>query len=155
MTSGAEVGQPSAPLITDGTVYFGTHEGNLHAVDAQTATEEWTVDLSSEQVNNLTMVDGSLYAPTFDDVLHALDPGNGDEQWRFEADGSVEPPAVGDGTLYFGSNADIVYALDIETGEEQWTFETGANAVMTPALVDGTVIATEYDPDIEIGRAHV
>ena len=97
------------PAVHDGVVYAVSFD-NLHALDAQTGAERWTINT----------VRGSLTAPVIvgDTIivgagkfLLALDRASGQEKWRFEAGDAMTTPAVSGGLVYFWAEDGYFYAV--------------------------------------------
>ena len=134
----------SSPAIgADGTVYVGSEDGKVYALDGTTGTQKWAfttggiVD-SSPAVD----VDGTVYVGSYDHKFYALDGADGSQKWSFTTgDWMISSPAIGiDGTIYVGCWDGKVYALDGATGTQKWAFSTGVDVHSSPAIgVDGTV----------------
>jgi outer membrane protein assembly factor BamB len=133
----------SSPTVVDGTVYVGSNDNYLYAVDVDGGEEEWRFNAGGLAISP-TVVDGTVYAGSDDYNLYAVDAGSGEEEWRFEARDIVGPPTVVDGTVYVGSDDDNLYAVDAGSGEEEWRFETGG-VVGSPTVADGTVYVGSRD----------
>jgi len=130
----------SSPTVVDGTVFVGSSDDNLYAVDAATGKQEWNFETGSTVKSSPTVVDGAVYVGSMDGNLYAVDAATGDQLWVFETGREVfSSPTVVDGTVFVGNVGFHLYAVDAATGEQQWAFET-ANAVdSSPTVVDGTV----------------
>lgn len=132
-------------LGDDGTIYFGSNDGNLYAVDSE-GNERWRHhfgdDTRNRFKNGLTLgPDGTIYgADRFS--VYAFDP-NGEELWSTELDVRTRirtgPALSADGILYITGAADVI-ALDAETGELLWQEHSAGRAVTTPVVgEDGTM----------------
>jgi len=136
----------SSPTVVDGTVYVGSEDGNLYALDAADGSERWRYETAGPVYASPRVADGTVYVGSRDDVLYALDAADGTREWAAPTRGAVDSsPAVGDGTVYVGSNDGGVYAVDASDGTERWRFETGDGVRTSPAVVDGTVYVGSYD----------
>jgi len=140
----------SSPTVVDGTVYFGSSDGHVYALDAGTGDEIWRFDTDGSVISSPNVIDGVVYIGSGTagaGHLHALDAGDGSEQWNFEADGWVHSsPTVIDGTVYFGSVDEHVYAVDASNGSEQWRFEVDDWVhIVGVAVVDDTVYVGSDD----------
>lgn len=137
------------PTIHDRTLYFPTNrERNLHAIDLDTGTVEWSILLDEtvpvNQYATLTcpvVTDGVVIVGGDDGYVRAVDADDGSDVWRFDvpgkpvegdADGTLSgakahgqvsvPPALGEDAshVYVSAWDQRLYALDVETGEEVW-----------------------------------
>jgi halocyanin-like protein len=143
----------SSPTVVDGTVYAGTTNRLLYAIDAETAEELWRFEVGPEPErtdkaegiwSSPQVKDGRLFVGANDYTLYALDAETGAELWRYETDKHVQSsPTVVDGTVYVSGRDLGMYALDAETGAEVWTEEIGISGA-SPAVVDGSVYSGSY-----------
>jgi eukaryotic-like serine/threonine-protein kinase len=140
----------SSPTVADGTVYVGSDDNNVYALDAETGDEQWRFETGlSIEYSSPAVANGTVYVGSWDGNVYALDAESGDELWRFEViDLARSSPAVADGTVYTGSFDGTVYALDAETGEELWRFQTGDRMSSSPAVVDGTIYVGSFDNNV-------
>ena len=153
-------GVATLAAISDGVVYFGSMDGHLYAVDAQSGQERWKFQAGCLTWSRPTVADGVVYfgAAGLDLTdLYALDAQSGQEKWRFETAGSfrVSSPTVADGVVYFADNH-YLYAVDVQSGVERWRFQAdgrpqeqaGAyehSGLFSPAVSDGVVYVGSND----------
>lgn len=125
----------SSPAIgADGTIYFGTWEGNLLALRPNGA-RKWTFRAGREIRSSPALgTDGTVYFGCRDRKFYAVG-ADGQEKWEFKTGAWVDSsPVIGsDGTLYFGSWDNSFYALD-SSGARKWVFQTGGPVVSSPAI---------------------
>jgi outer membrane protein assembly factor BamB len=143
-------------VIDGDTIYAATVDGQIHAVDRETAEEKvgWPFSADGGIWSTPLLADGMLYVTSLDHYLYAVNVETGQLEWRFPADGDDEDPGamVGtprlhDGVLYFGTFEHRVYALEIETQDILWTYET-TNWVWSSPIVDeetGLVVGGDLD----------
>jgi surface protein len=134
----------SSPAIGfDGTVYVGSDDSRLYALDGNTGNKKWEFVAGGSILSTPAVgVDGTIYVGSDDNKLYALSDQNGTKKWEFVTGDKVRSsPAIGiDGTIYFGSYDDKLYALDPIDGSKKWEFDTGANIFSAPAIgSDGTI----------------
>ncbi len=134
----------STPAISgDGTLYFGSADGYIYAVDSGGSLKWRCLTASSVSSSPAIGADGTVYIGSYDGYLYALSPEDGGIKWRFDAGDVVHAsPALGpDGTVYFGALTKNFYALNPD-GSQRWSpFSTG-NLIFSSAAVrsDGVVI---------------
>ncbi|MFB6179592.1 MAG: PQQ-binding-like beta-propeller repeat protein [Halorientalis sp.] len=130
----------SSPTISDGTLYVGSEDHYLYALDAKTGELQWRFE-TGDAVNSSPVVhDGTVYFGSDDGNIYALNLA-GVEKWHFHTGNVIfGPPTVANGTVYKGSDDGQMYALEAETGKLRWRQRTGA--ISGPAVVtDGRVYA--------------
>ena len=136
----------SSPAVVDGTVYFGSQDSNLYALDADTGAERWAYKTGSWVESSPSVVNGVVYFGSNDSYLYALDVGSGEEIWNFKTNYPVKAaPAIADGMLYFRSDDYYLYAIDIEKREEVWRFNTNSPSGSSPAISEGIVLIGSGD----------
>lgn len=108
------------------TVFVGSKDGNVYAIDTADGTQQWRFDMEGETGSAPAVADGTVLVESQkrgDNSLHALDATEGTERWRFDAGSAV---AVADGFV-FGSDLGSVHAL-----QEGDPSASGTPAVHTP-----------------------
>lgn len=148
----------SSPVVAQGAVIFGSGDGHVHAVDADTGRERWRFRTGDVVHASPAYADGMVYVGSWDGRLYALDAATGAQRWMFQAgvdalmanqQGFQSSPAVVDGVVYTGCRDSHVYALDARTGAERWRYSTGASWVnATPAVQGGRVHAATSDSSL-------
>ncbi|HWS99880.1 MAG TPA: PQQ-binding-like beta-propeller repeat protein [Pyrinomonadaceae bacterium] len=139
----------SSPAVYGNRVYFGSGDGNVYALDAQTGVLQWKFSTGEVVRASPAVVNNTVYVGSWDSYLYALDAETGVERWRFKTGedpvnhnqvGFQSSPAVVDGVLYVGCRDAHVYALDAATGRKKWDYYTSKAWVMgTPAVGGGAV----------------
>jgi outer membrane protein assembly factor BamB len=160
----------STPAIAaDGTVYAGSLDGKLYALDGLTGAVKWAFQTGGpiEEAGPGIGPDGTVYVGSDDHKMYALDPKTGTKKWEFLTTAIIfSSPSFGrDGTVYFGSfflstvGANgappsgpfdgNVYAVNGKTGALKWKYQT-ASAVGSTAGIgsDGTVYIGSNDGNV-------
>ena len=145
----------SSPAVANGMVYFGSGDGNVYAVDAETGLLRWKFPTKDVVHSSPAVVDNTVYIGSWDSNLYAIDAETGLQRWAFQAGqdpvihnqvGFQSSPAVLDGTVYVGCRDAHVYALDAATGRKKWDYPTSKSWVIgTPAVRDGMVYVGTSD----------
>jgi outer membrane protein assembly factor BamB len=108
------------PAADDDTLYVGSLSGQMYAIDAQTGTAEWTIDLEGGLWTTPLLEEGTLYFGTLGGKVHALDATDGSEVWSAEVGGEVRgTPVLVNGVLYTGCEDGQLYAFDASNGMPQ------------------------------------
>jgi len=141
----------SSPAIAeDGSIYFGSRDGNLYAV-TRSGKQKWTF-LTAGFVDAAPAIgsDGTIYVGSADGKLYAVG-ADGKQRWQFEAGSPItEPVAIApDGTVYVNAKAGTLYSLN-SNGSKKWEFRTGGVQSGAFGTVVGGVFAPSIGPDGEI-----
>ncbi len=124
----------SGITLADDTLFAGTKDGVLHAVNATDGLERWTFPAGGECLGTPLLYRGMIYFGGLDRRLYALDARRGRMVWNFPARGWIDGSAcAGDGRIYFGSRDRHLYAVDARLGVERWAVELDGPIVATPA----------------------
>lgn len=145
----------SSPAFFNGRVYFGSGDGNIYALDAQTGVLQWKFGTQDVVRASPAIANNTVYIGSWDSYLYALDAETGAEKWRFKTGedpidhnqvGFQSSAAVVDGTVYVGCRDAHVYAIDAATGHKKWDYYTRKSWVnTTPAVRDSVVYAGTGD----------
>jgi len=141
----------SSPTVVDGTVYIGSSDGSLYAIDANLGELTWKFETGdSIGRSSPVVVDETVYIGS--DNLYAIDTELGELIWEFETGGKVlASPTVVDETVFCSSDLDTdhnLYAVGAESGDEQWSSslsELYYDHPSAPTVVDGTVFLGSED----------
>lgn len=144
----------SSPTVTGGTVYFGSGDHNIYALDAETGKLKWK-HLAGDVVHSSpAVVNGVLYIGCWDGAMYALDAQSGELKWKFATgtdpshfmQGIPGSAAVSEGVVVFGSRDNNLYALDANSGQLIWKRDNQNSWVIaSPAILDGVVYVTTSD----------
>jgi uncharacterized repeat protein (TIGR01451 family) len=128
------------PVISNGVIYQGVMNGEMHAIDANTGTARWIAAPGGPIPHTAAVYGGRVYFGSLDGNVYALSTTDGSTDWQFSTGGPVmSAPTVADGRLYIGSTDGNLYILNAVTGAELWHVETDGPVVSSPAVVGGRV----------------
>jgi outer membrane protein assembly factor BamB len=160
----------SSPAVAGGTLYVGSSDHRLYALDAATGALRWKFKTDGRITSSPAVSAGLVYFGSFDSNFYAVDAATGQLKWKFKTAGErrfaaahlhgAEPaaetmpdpfdfylssPAVSNGAVYFGSGDTNIYALEAATGNLKWKFKTGDVVHASPAIFDGTLFVGSWD----------
>ncbi|HWD37457.1 MAG TPA: PQQ-binding-like beta-propeller repeat protein [Fimbriimonas sp.] len=159
----------SSPTVLKGAVYFGSGDGNVYSLNAETGALNWKCKTGDVVHASPAISDGILYVGSWDSYFYAIHTATGKLLWRFKTgedpdthnqQGIQSSACVADGSVFFGCCDSKFYALDAKTGEKKWSFDNkGSWVVGSPAVRNGKVFfATSdssllYEVDEKTGKA--
>ena len=145
----------SSPAVAGGKVFFGSGDGGVYAVDAQSGVLQWKFSTGDVVHASPAVAAGTVYIGSWDGRFYAIDADSGRQKWVFQAGtdpaihnqvGFQSSAAVVDGVVYVGCRDAHVYALDAGTGARRWDYPTSKSWVNgTPAVRDGVVYVGTSD----------
>ena len=150
----------SSPTIVDGTVYVGSSDSKIYALDAQTGLQIWTFTAGFPIRSSCAVADGKVYTGADDGNVYCLDATTGTQLWKTFAGGVTywntgydlvmirSSPIVLNGKVYVGSLDDHLYCLNADTGAYIWKFASGGAIQDTPAVIanDGIYFSAAIPP---------
>ena len=160
----------SSVAVANGTVYFGSTDHNLYAVDLETGTEKWKFKTGSRIVSSPAIDQGAVFFSSYDGNFYAVDTSTGKQKWSFKTGGEhrfaakhlhgsqpasetmpdpfdfyLSSPVISSGAIYFGSGDGNIYALNAADGSLKWKFPTGDVVHASPAVAGGTLYVGSWD----------
>ena len=136
----------STAAIQQNTVYIGSLDGHLYALDLTTGALKWQYQAAGEIKSSPTVDDSTVYFGDEHGTFHALDMSNGQSRWTFTAEAGITSSANRSGDhLYFGSYDQHIYCLDAATGAQVWQIATDGYIHSTPVVYDGIVAVAGCD----------
>jgi outer membrane protein assembly factor BamB len=145
----------SSPAVVAGTVYFGSGDGNVYALDAQGGKLKWKFATGDVVHASPAVSDGMIFVGSWDSYFYALDASTGKQKWRFKTGDDPEihnqvgiqsSAAVSDGMVYFGCRDSNLYALDERNGEKKWVVNNkGSWVIGSPAVQAGRLYFATSD----------
>jgi outer membrane protein assembly factor BamB len=148
----------SSPALLHGTLFVGSTDGFLYALEAESGALLWTFDAGAPIASSPAVTEGVVLLGSRDGVLHGVSASDGAPMWRLETgpdlplawgyegwDYITSSPTLAGGTAYWGSGDGNVYAVDPQTGRERWRFDTGGRIRSTPAVAEGLLVIGNSD----------
>ena len=139
----------SSPVVWQGLVIFGSGDGRIYALSAETGQVRWSYRTGDVVHASPAVADGVVYIGSWDGYLYALEAATGKLAWRFATGqdpdihnqvGFQSSPAIADGVVYVGCRDAHLYAVDARTGKQRWAYSTqGAWVISSPAVAAGRV----------------
>ena len=147
------------PVMAGGTLYVGSDDGTVRAIDAATGKPRWsftrTVGVSAQAgLDGYVAVGGdTVYVTSDAGAVYALDAATGKQRWLFPLPTSLThiytTPVLAFGLVYVASSgfSGAIYALDAATGKPRWTATQQGGFDGQPLVVGDTLYAGANDPD--------
>ncbi len=138
----------SSPAIgADGTIYIGSDDYNLYAVNPTTHTADWSFPTTlAVQSHPAVTSDGKICFGSNDSYLYILHPeGVKYKDKKTEGFIASSPALATDGSIYVGSGDNRLYAYTSDL-TVKWSYMTGGNVSSSPAIgTDGVIYVGSED----------
>ncbi|WP_423187417.1 outer membrane protein assembly factor BamB [Alishewanella sp. d11] len=148
-----------------GNIYFGTENGDVVALNAETGELVWRSQVPGEVLSSPAVGSGFVVVQLGSGNLIALNPDNGEERWVFETEqppltirGVSEPVIDSGGVIYGGANG-RVGVLVVDRGFQAWEEAIATPKGSTdlsrlvdvdakPIVIAGTIYAIAYNGEL-------
>jgi outer membrane protein assembly factor BamB len=160
----------SSPAVVGNTMFFGSTDHFLYAVDLASGMQNWKFETGSGITSSPAVNDNTVFFTSYDGNFYALDAATGKLRWKFQTAGEhrftakhihgaqpagesmpdpfdvfLSSPLVWHGAVYFGSGDGNVYSLDCSTGSLRWKFQTADVVHASPVITNGTLFIGSWD----------
>lgn len=143
---GGERGIWATPAIgSDGTVYVGSFDGNLYALDGQSGALKWKVTTGNEIPSSPVIdADGTLIFGSWDGKVYAVDGQSGAVRWTHETGVplAMSPTVTPDGVVLAISTDGVLLGLDRHNGIRRWVTTIDCYAYSLAVEPNGTAYMT-------------
>lgn len=134
----------SSPAIgTDGTMYYGSNDGNITAINPATGTPKWQVKTTDRVVSSPVITrSGQIIIGSGDHYVYCLNPATGSVVWKFQTLAPILSTAAiaANGNCYIASSDGTLFSLNQSTGAKVWSLKFPNRIVSSPNLGnDGTL----------------
>ena len=113
----------SAPVITDGRLYVGAADHQLHAIDLRTPESGWQCQFDHSLITSPYPLEGLVFVTVNGGDIGAVEANTGKVVWHYQLSPEaslVTHPLVHAGVVYAGGSDGIVAALPWHGGEFAW-----------------------------------
>lgn len=136
----------SHPVLDNNTLYFGSNDSSIYALDTQTKEPRWVFSTTSP-IQSKALVNKNAVYFTNGNSVYAIDNRSGEELWKYNysgdsTEGQIDPwdyhhgsPVVVGETIYFGLGDGNFYGFAMDSGEmvDQFTAIDSAVIRCAPA----------------------
>jgi eukaryotic-like serine/threonine-protein kinase len=124
-----------SPTYLNKTLYFGSYDNNLYAIDAITGEFAWKYPTDGGIVSKPLVYDDNVYFGSEDKRIHVVYAKSGKMIWTYYTNGEVRSSAnIAAGHLFIGSDDGHLYAINALIGRKAWEINIGAPVRSTPLI---------------------
>ncbi|MEO0570599.1 MAG: PQQ-binding-like beta-propeller repeat protein [Bacteroidota bacterium] len=142
--------------IADHTIYFGSADGHIYAVDKDNGFLKWKYATHSPHAGSPYIVGSSLFISGRDNVLYHMNKNTGELKWSFKMGQDIvdhhagwdyfnPQPVVYENLVIIGSGDSFLYAIDLESGTLKWKYKTDGRIRATALLYDDKIFQPSND----------
>jgi len=155
----------SGVTISDGTLFLGSTEAKLVALNISSGNRLWETALETPEpaggfgcapsvtaasIYGTPVVAGDLvYVGSYNGKIYAVNSSSGLFKGKYLDENNPQPivggPVVSQGKVYIGCSDGKVYALHGDSLEKEWEFQTGDKIWSTPAIDGDTLFIGSFD----------
>lgn len=138
-----------APATGIKKVFFGSENGDVFALNAETGELDWQSKIKGEVLTTPAIDEGILVVNSASGVMKAFNASNGEDLWQIEQPvppltlRGLSAPTVSAGGVIVGSSSGTLDVFIINTGQQGWTVEVGEASGSTEL---GRVIDVDTKP---------
>lgn len=144
----------SSPVVDDSTLYIGSNDSCLYALNKENGRLKWKFRTGGEIKSQPLLYDGSVIFNSTDGFVYSIDKRNAQEQWKFKTNGEkrldmwdyyLSSPVYSDNKVFVGSGDGNIYAIEPSSGTLIWKFKTDAIVHATPLVYSDKVYVGSFD----------
>jgi outer membrane protein assembly factor BamB len=147
----------SACHVDGETVYFGSADHLVYAVDRATGKEKWKAETGGAVLAGPNVANGVVCVGTTDTKIYGLDAATGKTVWTVQGGNLFQSKTATDGERFFVGGWDNHFrCIDAASGKVLWDLELGrkqrypnfsafAPAITAPAVGGGRVFVSTND----------
>lgn len=123
------------PVVHNGTLYVGSYDYNLYALEAATGEFIWKYATDGGIVSRPAVHEGAIYIGSEDRRLHAIIQRSGKLSWTYYTDGPIRSsPLLAENHIFIGSDDGFLHAVNCMTGRRSWKTDAGSPIRSTPII---------------------
>lgn len=144
----------SSPVVDDNTLYIGSNDSCLYALDKENGNLKWKYKTSGEIKSKPLLHNGSVIFNSTDGFIYSIEKSSAKEQWKFTTNGEnrldmwdyyLSSPVYADNKVFVGSGDGYIYAIEASTGTLVWKYKTEGIVHATPLIHNKTVFTGSFD----------
>lgn len=141
----------SSPIVYKKTLYVGSYDNNLYALNSADGEFIWKYPTDGGIATSPAIVpeENIIVIGSDDFYLHAVDMRTGRVRWTSGTQGPVRSsPTVAHGHIFFGSDDGKLYAVRSGTGRVAWRYDAGVPIRCRPTVSEDMVVIGSDSGDV-------
>jgi eukaryotic-like serine/threonine-protein kinase len=159
----------SSPLVSGSTIYTGSGDGYVYALNAANGNVQWKFNTGSRVRSTPAMYNDKVYFGDCAGKVYALDKSTGTLVWQFATIGDtlknenfgfdrkaiIASPAISYGDVVVGSRDGYLYAIDAQTGTKKWQYNYNVSWVISSVAIKDSIVVTGTSDGRFINALHL
>jgi outer membrane protein assembly factor BamB len=140
----------STPIVDNHTVYVGSLNGNLYALNAESGRKLWSYDAKSPIFRSPAILNGKVYFESGDGNMYALNASTGEKIWNSTIGTILLSFAITNNFAFVDSGSALftngnlsvlndVYALNATNGDKLWNYSVMGDFTGSLTVIDDIV----------------
>jgi len=130
----------STPLNYQNTIFIGSYDNNLYALNAADGKFVWKYPTDAGIVSKPVAFEGNIFFGSEDQRLHVVSARSGKVVWTYYTSGPVRSSVrIAEGHAFIGSDDCYLHAVNLNTGRLVWKFESSDPIRSTPFIANELV----------------
>jgi outer membrane protein assembly factor BamB len=142
----------SSPLLVKRTLYFGSWDHKVYAVNAKTGRKRWSFEADDQVNTSGAYWRGTVYIASQGGTVYALSARTGKLRWSAQSHGGLggreffyATPTIAYGRVYIGNTDGTMYVFGARTGQLKWARPLGSYIYSGAAIWKRRVFVGTYD----------
>ena len=129
-----------SPTYHDGTIYAGSYDKHLYAIDAETGELKWKYQTEGGIPGKAEIFEDNVYFGSEDQNMHVVSTKTGKATWTRPTNGPVRSsPKISQGHVFIGSDDGYMYAINLNSRNLIWKAEAASAIRSTPFISNENV----------------
>jgi outer membrane protein assembly factor BamB len=145
----------SAPLIHNGSVFFGDDSGTVYSLEHSTGEMNWENEVKDGYWMMSSAASDDLVCTTdLKGGVYAFEASTGEMIWDTKLETLHCGPVISEDTVYVSEEHEYegrIHAFDKQTGEKLWEFESSDKIYSAPAVAGGRIYVASYEEGFMFG----
>jgi outer membrane protein assembly factor BamB len=150
----AEGGIYSSPVVDENTLYIGSNDSCLYALDKQSGKLKWKFKTAGKIKSRPLLHKNFVIFNSTDGFVYSLNKSNAQEQWKFKTKGEktydiwdyyLSAPVYAYNKVFVGSGDGNIYAINPNNGALVWKYQTEGIVHATPLIHNEMLYVGSFD----------
>ena len=132
-------------VYANGTIYIGSYDHNVYALDGATGDFKWKFATHAGIVSKPTILGDQVLFGSEDNNVYSVHAETGSMIWSYPTGGPIRSSGrIADDHMFIGSDDGFLHVIQVGSGTRAWTYDAGDQVRSSPyVLQDKVIFGTE------------